>query len=93
MITSSKKIKLKIYQEKNHSNPHIHIEIGNDSHAASIQINPSEVLSGDVPNKYRKSIISWVDLYNEQLLELWDSIQNSNDYSELIHELDGTFSL
>ena len=63
-------IKLDIRQEKNHKIPHFHI-LYKQEHNASYKINPIEKLTGDMPKKYEKRVLSWAKDNKEHLSKAW----------------------
>lgn len=75
-------IKIKMYQE-NHNKPHIHIDIDQQHHVASISIETNELLAGDLPKKYRKNVLGWIEKNKEKLLKAWEMI-NKGDIDDLI---------
>jgi hypothetical protein len=89
LIVKLDKLKLKIYQEPGHKLPHIHVDYGNKSHAASYGIDPVIRLAGDLPSKYERPVTSWIDKNKSSLLELWNKVQDGGDPSALVIELKG----
>lgn len=87
-----KQMKFKMYQEKTHSLPHIHIDYGKDNHSASYAIATGERLEGNLPKKYDTIILDWVIRNQNKLLLIWDALQkgNSDEYEKLIKELPGS---
>ena len=82
-------LKLKIYQEPGHSLPHLHVDYGRIPHAASYGIDPATRLAGNLPDKYDRSVISWVNENRPALLVLWDELQIGKDPSAAIAALRG----
>jgi len=80
-------LKLKMYQEKGHSLPHIHIDYGNRNHVASFSINPVEKLNGSLHKKYDRTVREWVSSNNEGLLIIWKKLQAGEDPKGLLPEL------
>ena len=89
LILKRDELKLKIYQESGHKLPHIHIDYGKISHAASYGIDPAIRLAGSIPNKYDRSVISWINDNKPNLLELWSAIQAGADPSMATAKLQG----
>ncbi|MDD2870480.1 MAG: DUF4160 domain-containing protein [Candidatus Gracilibacteria bacterium] len=57
-----------------HNPPHFHV-IYKDFNCY-ISINELKILEGNLPPKIEKLVISWAELYNEELLEAWEDVQN-----------------
>ena len=70
-------VKVKMYKE-NHNRPHVHIDIGNSNHNASICIKTSEILVGSVKKKYLKIISNWIEKNRDNLLKVWNSMQEGS---------------
>lgn len=84
LIIKLENLKLKIYQEPGHALPHIHIDYGKTSHAASYSIDPPTRLVGLLNRKYDKTITTWMELNKENLLALWKTLQAGGDSDALI---------
>ena len=54
LVMKLQDMKLKMYQEKRHSSPHLHIDYGKNKHAASYAIHSGERLAGSLERKYDK---------------------------------------
>lgn len=91
LLLKFKNIKIKIYQEKNHKLPHIHIDYNKEYHIASYDIKNCIKIEGNVDNHYDKRIIKWIDKYKKILLKVWDDMQEGKDIKEYIKELSGEF--
>ncbi|MFG0731473.1 DUF4160 domain-containing protein [Photobacterium damselae] len=89
LLIKRKNMKLKIYQEKGHHLPHIHIDYGNQNHAASYAIETGERLEGTLPKKYDKDVLSWLEYNREKVLEIWQVLQVGEPHKSLISELVG----
>ncbi len=91
LLLKVQKIKYKIYQEKTHPLPHIHIDYGKVNHAASYAIATGERLEGNIPKNYDETISNWVIRNKDKLLQIWIEVQNGNSekYENLIKELPG----
>lgn len=83
-------IKIKIYQEKGHKLPHIHIDYGKEIHAASYAISNTERIKGTLDKKYDKSIKKWLEKNKEKLLTIWNKIQAGEEFSEYVAQLSGS---
>lgn len=81
LIVKRDNLKLKMYQEPGHSLPHIHVDYGKVTHAASYGIDPAVRLAGDLAGKYDRSILQWIRANKDELLELWKALQAGSDPS------------
>lgn len=68
-------VKVKMYQE-HHNLPHVHIDIGNQNHCASITIENPRILSGSLDKKYQKVVLKWIEKNEANLMIIWDNIQD-----------------
>lgn len=89
LILQRQNLKVKIYQERGHATPHVHIDYGNKIHAASYRISPIERLAGNLPNVYDREILTWINANQSTLLGLWEKLQAGDNVAALIAELDG----
>lgn len=58
--------------EKNHAVPHVHAEYG--EYNVSISFEPVEIIAGNLPQKQRKTAITWVERNKKDLLGKWSTI-------------------
>lgn len=72
-------VKVKMYQE-HHNKPHIHIDIGRENHNASICIETGELLDGSIERKYIKTVSDWILKNKENLLIIWNNMQNGEKF-------------
>lgn len=56
--------------QNEHNPPHIHVIYG--SYEALIIISNSLILDGSLPNKAYKLVCEWIDLYRNDLLDIWE---------------------
>ncbi len=89
LLIKRKNMKFKIYQEKGHHLPHIHIDYGNKNHVASYSIQTTKRLDGNLPKKYDKDVSSWLECNKEKVLEIWNTLQLGEPHENLISELAG----
>ena len=54
-----------------HPPPHFHAVYG--EHNALISIESLEIIEGDLPKRAQKLVIEWASLYQEDLIEIWES--------------------
>jgi len=71
---SNRSLKICVYRESNHNRPHIHA-YWKKEYEISIAIKNGEVLAGEFPSKYLKSLEQWVVKNQSDLLEAWVLIQ------------------
>jgi hypothetical protein len=94
LLWKLKNIKLKMYQEKHHKKPHLHIDYGEQNHIASFAIEPPSriIIDGikdSLPSKYNDSIINWITTNKETLLKIWNAAQAGSNPNILIAQLAG----
>ena len=89
LLAKRRNMKYKIYQERGHTMPHIHIDYGRMNHAASFAITSGERLDGNLPKKYDSDISSWLSRNQNQVLKIWESLQNGEDPKDLTGKLLG----
>ncbi|OHY99665.1 hypothetical protein BC443_08285 [Salinicola sp. MIT1003] len=82
-------MKIKIYQEKRHPLPHIHIDYGKQQHAASYSIESGERIEGSLPKKYDRDVSDWLVRNREKILMIWTSLQAGMPHEPLIIKLAG----
>ena len=87
LIKKIENIKIKIYQERGHNMPHIHIDYGGDqNHTASYSIHTGERIEGSLNKKYDKFVKDWIGNNREKILQIWSEIQSGDQkkYEETI---------
>lgn len=89
LLAKRKNIKYKMYQERGHSMPHIHINYGHMNHAASYSVETGERLEGNLHKSYDIDVSSWLSTNRERLVEIWRSLQDCGEPSAIIGELQG----
>lgn len=89
LLVKRKNMKIKIYQEKGHHLPHIHIDYGNQQHAASYSIETGERLEGSLPKKYDIDVLNWLARNRNTVLEVWNALQAGEQYEQLLVTLVG----
>ena len=70
--------------ETGHSEPHVHIDYGKQSHTASFAIRDGRMLAGNLDRKYEKTITEWIDNHRDTLGDLWTTAQSGEPINELI---------
>ncbi|WP_312678835.1 DUF4160 domain-containing protein [Stutzerimonas nitrititolerans] len=90
LLVKLQDIKIKIYQERGHALPHVHIDYGKKYHIASFAIKPAARIEGSLSKKYDKAIISWITERHEDLLKIWSEMQQGNEPKALIANLSGS---
>lgn len=86
-IFSLPNIKIKIYQEKKHQQPHIHLDIGKERHVASFSIDPPSKIKGEIAKKYEIIVSKWIEKNKNILLRIWEEAQGGGKLAELVVEL------
>ncbi len=72
MISSFYGIMIKMYFEQSeHNPPHIHAIYG--KYIGVIDINTGSLIDGNLPNKALSLVREWVNLYKNQLLNIWNT--------------------
>lgn len=89
LLAKRKNMKIKIYQEKGHHLPHIHIDYGRQQHAASCAIETGERIEGDLSKKYDNDVSNWLERNRNKVLEIWNSLQEGIPHEPLLAELAG----
>jgi hypothetical protein len=80
-------IKIKMYQEKGHARPHVHIDYGVDKHAASYAIPEGTKLVGRLDIKYDRTIGLWIQENQELLLQLWSQAKEGKPIESIILQI------
>lgn len=89
LLIKLKDIKLKMYQEKGHAMPHIHIDYGKQYHVASFSVQGCSRIEGSLHSKYNKPIIAWITENSEMLLRIWNEAQTGGNSDCLVAQLAG----
>lgn len=89
LLVKRQKMKIKIYQEKGHCLPHIHIDYGRQQHAASYAIESGERIEGSLSRKYDSDISNWLKRNREKVLKIWNALQDGKAHEPLVVELAG----
>ena len=74
-------IRLYFYDDKRHSEPHIHAEYG--EYEAVFSIKDGEMINGKLPNTARKLVKKWYGLQKENILKAWEQIQNDEVFDKV----------
>ena len=59
------------FLESEHNPPHIHCEYG--EFGAAIDIRTLQILDGFLPTKERRLVAEWMQIHQEELLDIWDT--------------------
>jgi hypothetical protein len=89
LVIKLDRLKIKIYQEKGHALPHIHIDYGKQHHAASFSIDPPKRIEGQLGSKYDRSVQEWLTRNKDALIALWTALQAGESPDALVAELQG----
>jgi hypothetical protein len=87
LLIKKQNMKIKVYQEKGHHLPHIHIDYGNKNHVASYAIETGERLDGNLSKKYDKVVIAWLEDNREKVLKGWNELQAGNTIDHIVAQL------
>ncbi|MBA6340024.1 DUF4160 domain-containing protein [Colwellia sp. MB02u-10] len=87
LLLKRKNMKIKIYQEKGHQLPHIHIDYGKKRHTASYSIDSGQRIKGELSKKYDSDVSNWLKRNRKKVLEVWDSLQVGMSHEHLLSEL------
>ena len=67
-------ILIKMYfQQAEHNPPHIHAIYG--EYMGAIDIQTGELLEGDLPNRALKLVQEWLQIYRQEVLNIWNTQQ------------------
>lgn len=80
-------LKVKMYQERGHELPHVHIDYGHQLHTASYSINPPQRLAGRLSGSYDRDVCEWIAKNKVDLLKLWAEAQSGGSVEVLIASL------
>ncbi len=62
-------IRMYFMDNKQHSEPHIHVEYG--EHSAVYALDDGALLAGNLPGKQNKLVAAWIELRREELQADW----------------------
>lgn len=70
------------FDEKNgkHHIPHIHVRYNNYKIVYDFE---SNILSGDIPYKQKKMVEAWILIHKEELVTLWNIIQEGKEFFKI----------
>jgi hypothetical protein len=68
LLRKVQRLKLKMYQEKGHSLPHLHVDYGTEHHSASFAIDPPKRLEGNLRPREETIVLAWIATNKEKLL-------------------------
>ncbi|SFS11789.1 protein of unknown function [Dyella sp. OK004] len=81
------RMKIKMYQEKGHAMPHVHVDYGRDSHVASFAIDVPRLLEGDLGRHRNATVIEFISDHREELLSIWRGLQAGANVAPLVVQL------
>ena len=61
------------FRQREHNPPHIHVIYG--EYMGAIDIQSLKMLEGDLPSKALTLVCEWIELHQDELLEIWNSQQ------------------
>ena len=90
-LVTDGRIRLKMYAEKEHQRPHLHIDYGPTHHVASVALFPPSMLEGDksIPAQLCRAIMQYIDRNTEALADIWRELQSGGDPKSLTVDLPG----
>lgn len=74
--------------DKAHKTPHIHINVGKTTHAASYEITTGKRIVGS-KSIYEGAVSKWVLDHRTDLLQVWDLMQAGKDITSYVEQLKG----
>lgn len=89
LLAKRKNMKIKIYQEKGHHLPHIHIDYGKQQHTASYAIETGERIDGRLSKKYDNDVSNWLERNRNKVLDIWNALQAGTQHEQLLAKLAG----
>jgi hypothetical protein len=89
LVIKLDRLKIKIYQEKGHALPHIHIDYGKQHHVASFSIDPPIRIEGQLDGKYDRPVREWLTRNKDALIALWTALQAGESPDALVAEVRG----
>jgi hypothetical protein len=89
LLRKLQRLKLKMYQEKGHLLPHLHVDHGNEHHLASFSLDPPKRLEGRLAPREEVIVLNWIAANRERLLAAWHSLQDGKPNMALLAELRG----
>lgn len=72
-------ITMYVNEEKHHL-AHVHIRYNDDKAVMDFDGN---ILSGEIPNKQKQMVRTWILIHREELESLWKLLQDENDYFKI----------
>lgn len=87
LLVRLQEMKLKMYQEDGHQYPHLHVDYGRRHHVGSFAIKPPGQLAGSLRRSSGKTVIEWINANQDELLRIWDGLQEGDDVESLVAEL------
>ncbi|WP_373883704.1 DUF4160 domain-containing protein [Acinetobacter pittii] len=87
LLIKLKSLKIKMYQERSHNMPHIHIDYNNRNHIASYAIHDGKKIEGSLEKKYDKTISDWILKNQNDLMEIWTKLQDGENPEVIIGNL------
>lgn len=91
LLVKFENIKVKMYKEIKHNNPHIHIDYGKEAHKASYSIETGLRIIGNLNKKYDKTIQEFIINNKNSLLNIWENVQNGQNVECLIANIKGNY--
>ena len=67
-------------QDSRHHKPHIHIRYNNLKAVYDFECN---ILAGAIPYKQRKLVEAWIIIHKQELINLWNLLQEGKEYFKI----------
>jgi hypothetical protein len=80
-------LKIKIYDEKGHQRPHVHIDYGRAYHTASYAIDTGERLEGSLHRKYDDVVREWISEHQIRLNAIWAALKAGKNMEVMVAQL------
>jgi hypothetical protein len=87
MVKTLLSIKVRIDGDKTHQRPHVHVDYGENHHAASFAIDNGERLAGKLNQKYDKPAREWIGRNKRNLLKAWHAITSGQKTDKIVAQL------
>lgn len=86
MVAQLQQMKLKMYQERGHKTPHLHVDYGTTIHAGSYGIDPAKVIAGGLGRRQDRAVLAWIESHKAHLLEIWVHLQAGREWTVRVEE-------
>lgn len=88
-LKSGARLSIKMYPERNHQRPHIHVYKGTNE-TASVALDGEFLAGGNkISSKEKSYLLSWIANNRNALHELWNAINQGTNYDIVLSEIQG----